>query len=153
MNGQTSNGTSPLSEAVETLLDVLSDFSNDGLREKADFAQLLQVAHDNAKEAIIGDLAFTGKYLYRLFGTMRKQGIKSEHYDKLEGEFSTTVHEFQTKLEELIASAPQHFQEMIRRHYLSVSQPSLKHLMNIVHDFSVLKDWELTVNEAEQRER
>lgn len=153
MNGQSSNGTFPLSETVETLIEVLSDFSSDGLCEKEHFAQLLQVGHDNAKEATVGELAFTGKYLYRVFGTMRKQGMESEHYEKLEGEFSKTVHEFQTKLEELIVSAPQHFQEMIRRHYLTVSQPSLKHLMNIVHDFSVLKDWELTVNEAEQRER
>lgn len=139
-----------VNETVREFIDLLDTYAQDGLRERTHLGQLLQLAYDTSNTELVGEMAFHGKYLWKLYGTLRGESPDSEHYEKLEQEFSRTIHEFHAKLSLLISRAPEDFQQMMKKHYLDVSENALKNLLSIARDFYWLKNWEL---EMAQREK
>jgi hypothetical protein len=132
-----------VSDTVSEFIGILDTYAQDGLHERDNLARLLQHAKNSQNTEMVGDIAFLGKYLWKLYGTMRKETPDGEHYEQLEQEFSRTVHEFHAKLGLLITGASEDFREMMEKHYLEASERSLKNLIALSHDFNWLKNWEL----------
>ncbi|MAT40022.1 MAG: hypothetical protein CL946_10510 [Ectothiorhodospiraceae bacterium] len=137
-------------EAIENLVDLLDEYSKQDLKDKENFKQFLQLAHEHDRTEIIRNMAFHSKYLWKLYGTIRKQAPDSEHYEKLEREFAQTVEEFHGQINSLIEGVESEFTEMVNRHYLAISEQSLKHLLTLANDFYWLKNWELEMEQLQQ---
>ena len=134
-------------DQVRDILGMLSEFAGRPLRDPDRFGELLRHGRAAGKATEVGELAFAGNYLTRLVGTMRKQTADSDHYRKLEAEFSRAVHEFHALVRDFVSDGNDALRETVERHYLAVSETSLKHLVALAHDFAVLKDWELAMTD------
>lgn len=136
-------------DPVKEILETLSAFSGAPLQDPERFGALLRHAESSGKAAQIGELAFAGSYLTRLIGTMRTETAESDHFVKLEEECSRAVHEFHARIGEFVSDADENLRLMIDRHFLSVSETSLRHLVALARDFALLKDWERAMSGTE----
>ena len=130
---------------IPDILDLLSHFSGGRLRDAASLGRFLAAAEPGAKSAEIGELAFQGRYLTRLFDTMKKQTAQSEHFAGLEAEFTRALNHFQELIRVFGAGGPAEFTQFCETHYLAVSESALKHLLALAYDFAWLKEWEVTL--------
>ena len=136
-----------ISDTVRNFVEVLNAYSHATLHERDNLALLLQVAGDSNNKTAVGELAFHGKYLWRLYQTIQKEARESDTYEKLQAEFTRSVEEFQAMIRKLLPSAPQDVSEMFQRHFLSLSPASLQHLLLLAGDLYHLKNWELEFEE------
>lgn len=136
-----------VSPQVNDIIELLSAYAGGRLHDPDGLAGFLQHAHDRGTPEAVGELAFKGKYLARLQMTMRRQTPESELYEKLEQEFSRTVHEFHDMVTEFFADAGEKQREMVERHYLAVSHDALRRLMQLAEDLTWLKNWELEMTQ------
>ncbi len=139
-----------ISETVSEFVDLLMAWSDQGLQDRTMLAQLLQHAHDHDRHAQLGALAFHGAALHRLFGTIRTQSAESEHYPKLEDEFSRILHEFHALLGAMVSGTDGEFAVQVERHYLHVAESSLRNLLQLAGDLAWLKRWELAIDEHDR---
>jgi hypothetical protein len=138
-----------VSDTVNDFVNLLGRYAQEGLNERENLARLLQHANDTKKTEIIGNMAFRGKYLWRLYATVKRELPDSEHYEKLGQEFSQTVQEFQAILADLITDGDEEFVHLVESHFLTVSESALKNVLSLAQDFYYLKNWELEFVERE----
>lgn len=134
-----------ISPQVEMILEVLQQYTTEGLRDEILFASFMQHAQNSAKQDALGSLAFHGKYLRNLYTTVQKQAQGSEMYEKLEQEFSRAINDFHGMVTEFISDADDQFRSTVERHALVVSETGLKNLLSLAEDFTALKNLELDV--------
>lgn len=138
-----------ISPQVQAISEVLSAYAGGALHDPRMMERFLQHAQNCGRPVSLGELAFTGKYLTRLQGTMRQQTSGTELYDKLEQEFSRAIHDFHAKVGDFIKDAEGDVAEMVRRQVLAVSENALRNLMRLAEDFTWLKNWELDMMQNE----
>lgn len=139
-----------ISETVSEFVDLLATWSGQELADRTMLAHLLQHAHDHGRHDQLAALAFHGAALHRLFGTIRTQSADSEHYPKLEEEFSRLVHEFHAMLGAMVSGTEGEFAVRVERHYLHVAESSLRNLLQLASDLAWLKRWELAMDEHDR---
>lgn len=139
-----------ISETVSEFVDLLATWSAQGLQDRAMLARLLQHTHDHGRHDQLAAIAFHGAALHRLFGTIRTQSADSEHYPKLEEEFSRLLHELHAMLAEMVSGTDGEFPVQVERHYLTVAESSLRNLLQLASDLAWLKRWELAMTEHER---
>jgi hypothetical protein len=132
-----------LSSPVRDILTMLEQFARPGLREPQLFGMFLQHAADAGRQQQLGELAFHGKYLWKLYGNLQKHAIGDEIRDKVEEELTTTLQEFRTMVEDFSSDGAAVFREAVDTRVLVLSGTGLQAIMDIAHDFSWLKNWEL----------
>jgi hypothetical protein len=138
-----------ISPQVEMILEVLKQYTIDGLRDEALFANFMQHAQVSGKQEALGALAFHGKYLRNLYITVQRQTQGSELYGKLEQEFSRAVKDFHGMVGEFITDADEDFRVTVEQQALEVSENGLKSLLSLAEDFGALKNLELDVLQNE----
>ena len=138
------------SETIDDIIEILSTFSEGRLRDRRAFARFLASGADTARAETIGELAFHGKYVTRLLGTMKKQTPESEHFEGLETEFTRTVDDFRNIVRGFAEQVGGDFEHFVRTQYLDISASSLECLLALANDFSWLKDWEIVMEESRQ---
>lgn len=136
-----------VSPQVQDIIELLSIYADGRLHDPDGLGGVLQHAQSRGTPDAVGELAFKGKYLTRLQLTMRRQTPESELYEKLEQEFSRTVHEFHAMVSDFFADAEEKQRGMVERHYLTVSHDALRHLMQLAEDLTWLKNWELEMTQ------
>ena len=139
-----------VSSTVDEFLTLLDTYAPDGLRERAGMAALLQRAYDTGQTARIGELAFQGKYLWKLFGALQSEPADSDKYESMEREFTRSVREFQSKLAALAGPENGESAGDIRQRYLGASVSFLERIIGLAEDFNWLKNWELEMNEHDR---
>ncbi|MFZ1731585.1 MAG: hypothetical protein WBQ23_03795 [Bacteroidota bacterium] len=139
-----------ISPQVEMILEVLQQYTTDGLRDEALFASFMQHAQNSGKQEALGALAFHGKYLRNLYLTVQRQTQESELFEKLEQEFSRAVNDFHGMVSAFVADAEEDFRSTVERHALEVNENGLKNLLALAEDFSALKNLELDVLQNEE---
>lgn len=136
-----------VSPQVHDIIELLSTYAGGRLHDTDGLGGFLQHAQNRGTPEAVGELAFKGKYLTRLQLTMRRQTPESELYEKLEQEFSRTVHEFHAMVSDFFADAEEEQRAMVERHYLAVSHDALRNLMQLAEDLTWLKNWELEMTQ------
>ena len=136
-----------VSSTVRQIVEILQQYTKFSLKDSDRLAAILQHAYDVERTSQLGDLAFSAKYLWKLYVTLEKQPADSEMLEKLETEFSTTIEEFRNRLMAFAAEGA--FKSMVEHHYLSMQPSSLKHLLDLAHDLGWMKNWELDMAQQE----
>ena len=137
-----------ISPQVRAIAELLSTYARNGLHDARMMERFLQQAEDRGTPAVLGELAFHAKFLTRVEATIRQQTPESELYAKLEQEFSNAVHEFHGRVKDFIEDAEPGFRSLVEKQYLTVSEQSLRNLMQLAQDFTCLKNWELEMTQG-----
>ncbi len=137
-----------ISESVTAFVDLIDRYSRGNLRDRNMLAAILQLAGDAGKPELVGDLAFHGKYLARLYRALRREALEPEVREKLEAEFVEGTAAFQKLLAPLLPRADDETRAMLERHFISLTPNTVPHLLALAEDFSCLKNWELEMREG-----
>ncbi len=141
------------SETVLEFLSILNAYAPDGLRKQDDLACLLQHAYDTKKTGIIGELAFQGKYLWKLQAALRKESSTGESFETLEKELLEAFNTFHEKIAELVQDGAPELLLSFRSSYLQFSEEAAGNIIALAHDFHWMKNWELEMNREQENFR
>lgn len=139
-----------IAEAVSSLVALLSDFSDNKLKQIGLFSALLEHAGVTRQFELLADLAFHGNYTCRLLKSIEQHGEDAEHRAGLEKEFSNAVQVFHENVSTLCAGLEPDLSATFQNEVLAVSQEALSRLVGLANDFYWLKEWERTMNEQDQ---
>ena len=128
-----------LSDDTRNVLDFLESFSEQGLRKRNDLGLLFELSADRGAHNEMNDLLFHGTHLYNLFHTLRKATASSQGYENLEKEFSDSVERVRDHVAKALLEAEQVHIERFEVTYYSMTQGSLRNLIDLAHDLSVAK--------------
>ena len=129
----------PFSNDTEHVLEFLQSACDGGLRKREDIGLLLELAAEMAAHEQINALAFHGKSLYALYAALRRTPGGQEGQELLEREFVAVSERFRAVLSEVMVNASAAEVERLDGLYYQMTRSSLRHLVDLAHDFGVLK--------------
>jgi len=130
-------------QEISSFVDRVDSYSRDRLKNKQDISILLQVSRDHGQEQVFDDLTFHAKYIYRLFGIMKRTSPDSEAYPKLSAEFQHGVEKVSMSMRSLLKLGPDDIEQRFTDKYFSLTHAGMENLMNISHDLSWIKNWNI----------
>ncbi len=128
---------------ISQFIDSVDSFSQNRLQNKEDVSILLQLSRDEGKEQVFDDLTFHAKYIYRVFGILKRTMPGSEAYPKLSAEFKEGVEKVGTLMRTLVKEAPDDVKYQFMRRYFSMTRECMDNLLGISYDLSWIKNWHI----------
>lgn len=129
----------PLSPETENVLTYLDQASGAGLRKRNDIGALLELAAETDAHEEMNALAFQGSFLFNLYRTLKKAPPGGEGYATLEREFTAGVEKLREDIATLLVDADDEQVARFNEQYYQVTQGSLRNVIDLAHDFGVLK--------------
>jgi len=129
----------PFSTDTENVLDFLEQSTTQGLRKRNDVGVLLEVAAQITAHDHINDLAFHGTHFYGLYLALRREPASKDGYRILEEEFAVGAERLRELMSQLLAHAAQEEVARFDDVYYRMTHGSLRNLVDLAHDFGVLK--------------
>jgi len=130
-----------ISRDTESVVNFLDEISEGSLRKKNDLGILLEAGATFSLEENISSMIFEGSSLWNLYGTLKRASIGTENQENLNLTFRTTAMKFINLLVDIVGyiedvSVKKRFEEI----YFQSTDGTLKNMIDLAHDFSILKD-------------
>ena len=111
-----------------------------GLRKRTDIGLIFEYAalHNNSDQ--INDLIFTGKIVWNTYSALKKRNQSDEGYDLLEKQFMESVHTLRNGICQQSIGYTKEEQSRIEEIYLTMSQGTLRNIVDLAHDLSEIKN-------------
>lgn len=138
---------------IHGFIEKVDAFSKNRLRNKEDLSILLQISRDDGKEQVFDDLTFHAKYIYRLFGILKRTSPDAEAYPKLSAEFTDGVEKVNTLMRTLVKEAPDDIKQQFKSKYFSMTHASMENVMSISYDLSWIKNWHIDSGNDTEKKR
>ena len=124
---------------TKNVLDFLEEFSTSGLRKRNDLGLLFELtAMRNAHEEM-NNLLFHGTHLFNIYHTLRRTTSHSEGFKNLEQEFIEGTERFRDMIAKALVEAEEIHIERFETTYYTMSQGSLRNLIDLAHDLRIAK--------------
>jgi hypothetical protein len=110
------------------------------LRKRIDIGLIFDYAalHNNYDQ--INDLVFTGKIVWNTYSALKKRNQTDEGYDLLEKQFMESVHTLRNSICQQSIGYTKEEQSRIEEIYLTMSQGTLRNIVDLAHDLSEIKN-------------
>ena len=128
-----------LSPDIEVFLSHIES-AGISLRKKTDIGLIFDYAalHNNFDQ--INDLIFTGKIVWNTYSALKKRNQSDEGYDLLEKQFMESVHTLRNSICQQSIGYTKEEQSRIEEIYLTMSQGTLRNIVDLAHDLSEIKN-------------
>ena len=128
-----------LSPDIEVFLSHIES-AGISLRKKTDIGLIFDYAalHNNFDQ--INDLIFTGKIVWNTYSALKKRNQTDEGYDLLEKQFMESVHTLRNSICKQSIGYTKEEQSRIEEIYLTMSQGTLRNIVDLAHDLSEIKN-------------
>jgi len=128
-----------LSDDTLHVLDYLNGIAEEGLRKRNDLGTLLELAAEREDHETMNALAFHGRHLYGLYSSLRRAVRTDMGRERLEQEFTTAADTLRDRIAALLLDADEEILTRFNEIYYTMSQGSLRNLVDLAHDLGVLK--------------
>jgi len=128
---------------INQFIDSVNTFSQNRLQNKEDVSILLQLSRDEGKEQVFDDLTFHAKYIYRVFGILKRTTPDSDAYPKLSAEFKEGIEKVSTLLRTLVKEAPDDIKQHFMGKYFGMTHECLDNVLAVSYDLSWIKNWNI----------
>jgi hypothetical protein len=132
-----------ISIGTREFVNEIDTFSNQKLQHPDAVSLLIEVARASGHEEKIEKVAFLGKFLWSVYGILKRSTSETEGYEKLTKEFKENLEEFISRLSEIIAGAPPEERTNFSSIFLAKTSGSLENLLALISDFRWVKNWSL----------
>ena len=129
-----------------SFLRELERFSDRTLNFRDEVGLLIEVANQKGKVGAFNDAIFLAKFITKSTGVMKRIGVDGEGYDKLSAEFQSNIQKVSALLKDIVEVAPQEARRSMAPFFLSLTQESLEHLILLLSDLAIVKNWVLDGN-------
>lgn len=128
-----------LSPDIEVFLSHIES-AGISLRKKTDIGLIFDYAalYNNFDQ--INDLVFTGKIVWNTYSALKKRNQTDEGYDLLEKQFMESVHTLRNSICQQSIGYTKEEQSRIEEIYLTMSQGTLRNIVDLAHDLSEIKN-------------
>ena len=129
-----------ISDDTRHVLDHLESVSTEGLRKRNDLGVLFELAAEGDDAGRMNDLFFHGSHLYRLYTTLRRGASGAmEGREGVEKEFHGAAERLRELIAPLLVDADPEQVERFESTYYTMTQGSLRNLVDLAHDLNVAK--------------
>lgn len=128
---------------ISRFIDRVNSFSHNRLQNKEDISILYQISRDEGKEEVFEDLTFHAKYIFRVYGILKRTTPDSDTYPKLSAEFKEGVEKVSTLIRTLIKEAPDDVKQRFINKYFTMTHTGLDNLISVSYDLSWVKNWHI----------
>ena len=122
---------------------MINDASGKTLKRSLDLGALLQLAEEHSKHGLLDDLAFSSKFIIKSFELMQRIGRDGNGYEKLSSEFTAQISKSQSVLRQLLDSSDAATQAHFSGQYLEMNTLTMQNLMQLYHDLSWYKNYQI----------
>lgn len=126
---------------TEQFLAALELYANRKFRFGKEIGILLDEAQKTGKTQIFEDIAFFAKFLAKSYDLMKRIGPDGEGYDKVAGEFRSSMEKSTTLLKTLVKETPDEVKQQFSGKFFHLDQESLSALMNFMKEMAWVKNW------------
>jgi hypothetical protein len=133
----------PLRTETQKLLREIEQHSDRTLNFRDEVGLLIEVADQKGKMGAFNDAIFLAKFITKSMGVMKRIGVDGEGYDKLSAEFQSNIQKVSALLREILEVAPKEARRSMAPFFLSLTQESLEHLVLLLTDLAIVKNWVL----------
>jgi hypothetical protein len=128
-----------LSPDIEVFLSHIES-AGISLRKRTDIGLIFDYAalYNNFDQ--INDLVFTGKIVWNTYSALKKRNQTDEGYDLLEKQFMESVHTLRNSICQQSIGYTKEEQSRIEEIYLTMSQGTLRNIVDLAHDLSEIKN-------------
>jgi hypothetical protein len=126
-----------------TFLLELERFSDRTLSFRDEVGLLIEVADQKGKMDSFNEAIFLAKFITKSMGVMKRIGVEGDGYDKLSAEFQSNIEKASAILKEILKVAPEEARRSMAPFFLSLTQESLEHLVLLLSDLAIVKNWVL----------
>ncbi len=136
-----------ISDDTQKVIDFLIQYSNGTLRKTNDVATILEISaiYDYADE--INELTFCCKSLWQMHKTLKNHYYNSEETANLKIEIEKTHLQIINLLKILINNADEDDRIRFENNYFSQSSGSFLNIIDLAHDFAILKNIQIDVQQ------
>jgi len=120
-------------------IDAVEVYKNSGLN----FKNLLVRIVDSAQPETLGELAFHGKYVWKLYRTLQSHALDNETLESMQGEFAHAVNHFRDLLRAPMDSWSHEQRDDMDSQFFHASQECLRRVIMLAEDFFWVKNVEL----------
>lgn len=135
MTGRSASG----GNTARAFIDAVEVFKNSALN----FKELLVHIVSSAQPVVLGELAFHGKYVWKLYRTLQSHALEDEALEKLQGEFARAVDHFKDLLQRPVQTWSDEHREDMDRRFFHTSQECLRRVIMLAEDFFWVKNVEI----------
>jgi hypothetical protein len=132
-----------ISQETSSLVSSLQEFSEEKLQHADDLASLIELSRLHHSDQVLDDLSFLAKFLINTSGVMNRIGKNGEGYETLSREFAENLEKASTFIRLLVKEAPDDVKLRFASTYFVMTPDSLNGLMQLLHDISWLKNWNI----------
>lgn len=130
-----------LRSETEQFITALELSANKKFRFREEIGLLLDEARRRGTMQVFEDLAFFAKFLSKSYDLMKRIGPDGEGYDKVAGEFRSTMEKSSTLLKTLVKETPDEVKRKFSQKFFGFDQESLSFLMSFMKEFAWVKNW------------
>ena len=132
-----------VSQETASLISSLQDFSRRTLRHADDLALLIELSKLHNQGQVLDDVCFLSKFLVNTNSVMKRIGKDAEGYNKLSHEFAENLEKASSLVRLLVKEAPEDVKRRFIATYFVMTQEGLHSFMELLHDCTWLKNWDI----------
>jgi hypothetical protein len=132
-----------ISQETTSLVSSLQNFSREKLHHPEDLASLIELSRLHRHDQVLDDLTFIAKFLVNTSAIMTRIGKNGEGYEKLAHEFAENLEKALTFVRLLVKEAPDDVKRRFTTGYFEMAPEAMERLMQLLHDISWLKNWNI----------
>ena len=132
-----------LKTETSKFLRELEQYSDRTLNYPEEVGSLIEAARDHGKTGVLDEAIFLAKFITKSAGVMKRIGADGEGYGKLASEFHSNIQKVTALLKTVFELAPEDLRRQRISFFFSLTQESLEHLMLLLVDLTIVKNWVL----------
>jgi hypothetical protein len=132
-----------ISKETASLVSSLQNFARERIHHPDDLASLIELSRLFRHDQELDDLTFLAKFLVNASAVMTRIGKNGEGYEKLAHEFAENLEKALTLIRLLVKEAPDDAKRRFTTGYFNMTPEAMERLMQLLHDISWLKNWNI----------
>jgi len=130
-----------ISQQTQSLVNQLDEFSGHRIQNKDELSYLIEIAKLKSQQQLLNDIAFFSKFVWKVYGIMRRSGPDSEGYEKLQTEFKENFEKVSTLIKTLIEEESEELKQQFINKFFQMDQQTLENFLGLIYDLTWLKNW------------
>lgn len=132
-----------LSNDTEQVLEMLDDYTKNGLRKRNDMGMLFELGASNGLGEQMMNLIFQGKIIWTLSTKLKPANAGADGIELVQREFEASLEQFKGLLTEMSNFGDDESKERIATTYLQMTRGCVLNIIDLSHDLAKFKNMQI----------
>lgn len=132
-----------LSNDTEQVLEMLDDYTKNGLRKRNDMGMLFELGASNGLGEQMMNLIFQGKIIWTLSTKLKPANAGADGIELVQREFEASLEQFKGLLIEMSNFGDDESKERIATTYLQMTRGCVLNIIDLSHDLAKFKNMQI----------